>query len=152
MVLAQFKFVRNNSKFIIIGAMVFGALYPFFANAELPVVKDPKYVSIAVLIAAIVVFWELYGQGKSSSQQAFPRRYPSEYGVPPYPSYGEGQHSSQGVTRGLPAEFARTARPPMQQAPPPSPPVQQIPPRSYQPRQQYPAPNQQPYQYQQNIM
>ena len=139
MVLAQFKLIKDNSKFIIIGAMVLGALYPFFANAELPIVKDPKYLSIAALIAAMVLFWELYGEKKASSQQAFPGGYQSE--------------------------FERFGRSPMPQNPIMSrQPVQQMPPRSHSPpRQQYQQyttpptlpisdyPSYQPSQYPQNI-
>lgn len=153
MVLQQFSIIKDNHKLIIVASMIIGALYPFFIDSKVPVINDPKYVSIGALLFGMVLFWEIYGQKRypdpRDSDQRRPPQYtwqqhPVGYQYPPqpynpihinYPPYNPVSHPQQ------PQPVVAVPQHPTY---PPSPPYQQRPqnptpqPYSPQPNPNYP--------------
>lgn len=76
--------------------MALGVLYPFFTDFDVPIINDPKYISIGALLLGMVLFWEFYGSkkydgrdftdfGSGSFRQARPQQPSQQYSYPPPP-------------------------------------------------------------------
>lgn len=102
MVLKQIEIIYKNHKLIIIGAMIVGILYPFFTDFPVPFFNNPKYLDVGLLIAGMVLFWEIYGekrfdqkpQPELSEMNATFSRNPQAYPVQ-NPRYPPVQYSQQ---------------------------------------------------------
>ena len=98
MVLKEFKIINENHKLVILGAMAIGVLYPFFTDFSIFGLDNPKFISIGLLLAGMLLFWEIYGNKQYKDQTEYKQRsaqYPSQQYSPHHnqPTH-QGPHPS----------------------------------------------------------